>query len=360
MARTRIILLCAAFVAAIGVAVAVTFQRSQDRNRSVAGPSRASDTSATICHELWSAGLELRGVVGERESQGYFDMSPASGDRDEISGIVVFPKERGNRALADTPLGLAGQPSSDGCGVRLREPDADADSDIWTLRMESTERIRGTHETRDGRTEAVAFDVVPKTGCDGAGEWRTFTSPSWPISFEYPATWVVTSDDDDVNIECPSVGALSMGGVTLTFERGRVPPPHISARTAVQNEDGPSAPGEPYWFARGADAQWRVREIGCADAGADHACRLARRSERNGMIVLQGVAGEHRLYRPGIGYLGQGFEIARYLFVIGDQWISLDNGANEHGVEDFSEDGGPVLLEGNSVGDRVVRSVRLR
>jgi hypothetical protein len=356
MARTRGILLCAALVAVIGIAAVLTMWRGQARDGSVAGPSRGSETSTTLCRQFWSAGLELKGVVGGRDARGYFDTSPAPGDPEGVSGIVVFPGERGNRPLADTPIGVAGMPSEDGCSVQLREPDADAKSAVWTLRMESTERIRGIHDMHDGRTEAVAFEVVAKTACDGAGEWRTFSAPEWPITFDYPATWVLTSDDDDVNLECPSLEALASGGTTLTFERGRLPSP-VSGKVAARKEDGGS---DPFWFVRGADGRWRVSDRGCADAASEHVCAVARRSERNRMTVLQGIAGEHRLYRPGVGYLGQGFEISRYLFLFGDQWISLDNGDNEHGVDDFSEEGGPVLLDGNSVGDRVVRSVRLR
>ena len=77
------------------------------------------------------------------------------------------------------------------------------------------------------------------------------------------------------------------------------------------------------------------------------------------MTVLQGAAGEHRLYRPGVGYLGQGGGIVRYLWVLGDRWISLDSTEWSH-YDEIGDDGGPVLLDGDAVGDRVVRSVRRR
>jgi hypothetical protein len=198
----------------------------------------------------------------------------------------------------------------------------------------------------EGQTEAISFNVVLETLCDGAGEWRTFTSPHWPIAFDYPAGWVITDDQDDVNIECPSVTALASGGSYLTFERGAF-----------------EASNEPYWFVRRAGDDWRVRGPGCdpdARPGPQDDCYPARRSARHGLMVLQGAAGEHRRYRPGIGYLGPGSGIIRYLFILGDQWVSLDSaGVNEHS-DDIGEVGGPALLDGEAVGERVVRSIRLR
>jgi hypothetical protein len=76
--------------------------------------------------------------------------------------------------------------------------------------------------------------------------------------------------------------------------------------------------------------------------------------------MLQGAAGEHRMYRPDLGYLGAGSGITRYLFIAGDRWVSLDMaGANGH-FDDIGDDGGPVLLDGDEVGDRMVRSIRRR
>ena len=76
--------------------------------------------------------------------------------------------------------------------------------------------------------------------------------------------------------------------------------------------------------------------------------------------MLQGRAGDHRLYRPGVGYLGQGSGITRYLFIAGDRWVSLDMaGPNGH-HDDIGDDGGAVLLDGDAVGDRLVRSIRRR
>ena len=61
----------------------------------------------------------------------------------------------------------------------------------------------------------------------------------------------------------------------------------------------------------------------------------------------------------GVGYLGQGRGIVRYLWVLGDRWVSLDSTEWSH-YDDLGVAGGPVLFDGDTAGDRIVRSVRPR
>ena len=289
---------------------------------------------------MWQEGFELAGVAGGREAHAYFDMSPVQGAPPEpisgrISGIVLFPQDRVNIPLADAAIGLAGQPGADACAVQLVQHDGD-DEIVWTLRIESRDQLRGHRRLSDGRTEDIAFSIVTATPCSGAGVWRTFSSPEWPITFDYPAAWAITADHDDIAVECPSVTRLANGGSWLSFEQGQF------------ESDA------PFWFSRATEDDWRV------NAGACAACPRARRSERNGITMLQGTAGEHRLYRPGVGYLGPGSGITRYLFIAGDRWVSLDMaGPNGH-HDDIGDAGGAVLLDGDTVGDRLVRSIRRR
>ena len=254
---------------------------------------------------------------------------------DRISGIVLFAQDRGRIPLADAPIGLAGQPGADDCEVQLTRPDGDDDS-VWTLRIESRDQVRGHRRLSDDRTEDITFSLVTATPCNGAGAWRTFSSPEWPITFDYPAAWAITPDHDDIAVECPSVTRLAHGGSWLSFEQGQF------------------ESADPFWFSRSANDDWRVNTGACAS------CPPARRSERNGITMLQGTAGDHRLYRPGVGYLGQGGGITRYLFIAGNRWVSLDMaGPNGH-HDDIGGDGGAVLLDGDTVGDRLVRSIRRR
>ena len=289
---------------------------------------------------MWQEGFELAGVAGGQEAQAYFDMAPVQGapperTSDRISGIVLFPQDRGGIPLADAAIGLVAPPGADVCAVQFTQRDGDDDI-VWTLRIESPAQVSGHRRRRDDRAEDIVFRIVPETSCNGAGAWRTFSAPEWPITFDYPAAWAITPDHDDITVECPSVTRLALGGSWLSFEQGQF------------------GVADPFWFSRSAEDGWRVNARAC------FSCPRARRSERNGITMLQGAAGEHRLYRPGIGYLGPGAGITRYLFIAGDRWVSLDMaGPNGH-HDDIGDDGGPVLLDGDTVGDRLVRSIRRR
>ena len=313
-------------------------------------------------------------MVGARRSQAYFDTWPApgNGDDDLVSGIIVFPDPQRREVLADAVTGLRGRKDDVDCEVQFEDDDDPAGS-IWQVRIEQSRvHITGTRRLADGRTEPLAFNVVPGTKCDGEGQWRTFSAPDWPITFEYPASWKLTADQDDINIECPSVTRLAIGGSYLTFERGRFPPPETKPGAEIAEEFS-----EPYWFFRRPGDVWRVKDGGCdpeaprvqrSGLGARASglempglddCSPARRSERNGTTMLQGAAGEHRLYRPGVGYLGQGAGIARYLWILGDRWVSLDSTEWTH-YDDIRSEGGPVLIDGDDVGERVVRTLKPR
>jgi hypothetical protein len=353
--RPRILLACLAVVDLVLAGAVAGCRVASQPDASPRTSSAAQRLDATQCMALWVNGFETEGVVGGRATRAYFDTASLNGAEERVSGIVVPSERQSSEALADSVTAAIGRNGDLDCDVRLQGEEGIDDS-VWQLRIDSSVRVTGTHRTTDGRTEPVAFTVVPETSCDGAGEWRTFSSPAWPIVFEYPADWTITADEDDVNLECPSVTRLASGGSYLTFERGQFPQPD---RKSVADDDSFT---EPYWFLRRAGDDWRVKDVGCdseAKPGSDDGCYPARRSERNGMTVLQGAAGEHRTYRAGIGYMGQGGGIMRYLWVLGDRWISLDSTESSR-YDDVGRKGGPVLIDGHDVGDRVVRSVRLR
>ena len=75
--------------------------------------------------------------------------------------------------------------------------------------------------------------------------------------------------------------------------------------------------------------------------------------------MLQGSAGEHRLYRPGGGYIGQGGGIMSYLFMLGDEWVRIDSHDTPASIDEM-QSRGPVIFDGEGVTERIVRSVRRR
>ena len=233
MTHRQTILMGVAIVVVMGLATALVIRRGDAQQGSgTRASAEARKPDASTCRAMWEEGFELEGMVGGRESQAYFDMWPAPGNGDEnlVSGIVVFPDAQRREVLVDAVIGLKGRESDNDCDVQF-EGDEDAEDSIWQVRIERIDYVTGTRQLADGRIEPFVFTIVPETACDGAGEWRTFSDPDWPITFDYPASWKLTADHDDVNIECPSVTRLAMGGAYLTFERGQFQPP-----------DGKSAP----------------------------------------------------------------------------------------------------------------------
>jgi hypothetical protein len=344
MTHRRVIITSAAVVVLLVLTASLARRRSDaPQHAGAAGASAGARPLDSTCRAMWEEGFELDGVVGGRESQAYFDMWPAPGrgEHERVSGIVIVRDAQSRAVLADAAIGLNGLPGDDDCDVQFQDR-RDEEGSVWLVRIEGTAHVTGTRRLADSRTEPLAFTIVPETACDGAGEWRTFSHPDWPVRFDYPAGWTLTADHDDVNIECPSATRLAVGGAYLTFERGQF--------------------NDPYWFVRRAGDDWRVNGLGCdpqAPPGQPDPCYPARRSQRNGMTVLQAAAGEHRRYRPGVGYLGQGRGIVRYLWVLGDRWVSLDSTEWSH-YDDLGVAGGPVLFDGDTAGDRIVRSVRPR
>ena len=338
-------------VTLLAVAALVTSRRAFHPSAGIP----ASELTQAECAALWQNGVELAGVVGGRVAQAYFDMAAVSGAPEGLSGIVVVPRDRTNTPLADTPIGLSGARGADACTAELKEHERDADA-TWSLRIEDDARVAGQRRTPDGSADSILFTIVPKTSCDGAGAWRTFSASDWPITFDYPVGWVITADEDDIAIECPSVAQLASGGAWLSFDRGRFPP-----RDTMPATDG--APfTEPFWFTRVGEGAWVVDDPVCGRPSSDarDACAPARRTERNGITILQGAAGDHRLYRPGVGDLGPGHGITRYLFITGDRWVSLDMALADSHHAEVAAGGGPVLLEGKGVGDRLIRTIRRR
>ena len=80
-------------------------------------------------------------------------------------------------------------------------------------------------------------------------------------------------------------------------------------------------------------------------------CSPARKSTWRSMAVLHGSAGEHRLYRFGGSYAGQGGGINHYLLFIGDHHVVVHS-------EEADSDTAP--FEGNGVTARLLRSIRGR
>src|SRR5262245_16543926 len=184
----------------------------------------------------------------------------------------------------------------------------DSTGSAWRLRHVARGLWKGTRSIAAG-FESVSLHVVPATDSGARGPWSTFSSPRWPITFQYPASWRLAEERDSVILECPDAYRLAWGGrpIWLTFGAGR---------EQVEAQDGQRGTRIDRFINFGDE--WLIGFDICERAASerfDGDCQVARESFSRGMTVLQGSVGEDRLYRIDIGYLGQGAGIMSYLFM---------------------------------------------
>jgi len=323
---------CVVSVAAISVVASGARPQRQTSARSAA-PSQG-------CFAHYADSLNLQGRVdGRAVHVNVADGHPAVAPNN-VFGVALYPEEWMRATDGTGATNLDGRTSDDYCTLTLEESGPDGDrSAVWHLRFTSESSLEGTRTAGD-QSAAVVLNVAPPTACDGRGTWRTFRDPGWPITFDYPASWrlrTIVSDETSVVLECPSAATMTFGGAAVTLELG-------SGREEVEAWDGRRGTRIDRFVDFGKDG-WRVGpfEHSCLDEEVvAFSCEVPRKSVRRGVTMLQASVGEHRLYRPAGGYLGQGGGIDQYLLLIGDLWVTIDS------------------ANGDSVSDRLIRSITPR
>ena len=288
-------------------------------------------------------GEHFAGRLGGRSIQAYLGLGYPAQD-DGIFGAFLFPDTWTPGASPDeAAFGIDGE-FTDTCEIEL----IDSGGGIWQLRV-ADGRLIGTRGERGGQSPAVELKVVPETDCSPRGAWLTFRSQQWPVAFDYPASWRVGEDGRDVVVQCPSAERMTNGGSEIWLQLGQGKEPVVAT-------DGRRGDGIDVFVTWGND-QWLIGTM-CEDR-ASALCQPARKSVRRGMTVLQGTLGEHRLYRIGGGYVGQGPGIMSYLFLLGDAWIRIHSHERVASIEQMGVSG-PVIFDGDGVAERLVRSIRPR
>jgi hypothetical protein len=297
------------------------------------------------CARRWSRdGLHLAGRLNGEELRGYLNTGHPAEAEDGVSGIFFYPDrwkptDVGTRTVVNVDGTLAPD-----CAMQMQDPDSGA----WRLHFATPERLEGTLERPDGRS-TLSLRVVPATDCGAGGAWRTFRSPAWPITFDYPASWRLAEQDSSAVIACPSAEKLAWGGSAIWLTRGR-------GREAFVTDDGRSGTSIGL-FATFGNGEWLVGQA-CDESDPGLLCGPARRSEWRGMTVLQGPAGEDRRYRAGGGaYLGQGAGTMAYLFLMRDAWVEIQSQDTPDSITAMGT-AGPVIFDGDGVTERLVRSIR--
>jgi hypothetical protein len=302
------------------------------------------------CAENWPRnGFNLAGRLDDGDIRAYLDLGYPAQSVDGVSGVVIYPSRwQPGQSDVSAEFSLDGTFTND-CQMRLN----DSNGGVWQLRLIAGQGLVGTREHPTRPPATVSLRIVPATDCSGSGAWRTFASARWPIAFDYPASWGLAENSDDVVVECPDVASLARGGAPIWFRLGQ-------GREDVLADDGRRGTRIDRFISLGND-QWLIGET-CEERPPDDLgvfCRVARQSKWRGMTVLQGSAGEHRRYRPGAGYVGQGGGIMSYAFLIADTWVVIHSHDTPASIDDLGSPG-PVLFDGDGVTERMVRSIRLR
>lgn len=302
------------------------------------------------CAENWPrAGLNLAGRLDDGEIRAYLDLGHPAPSHDGIYGFFIYPNRwHAGRRNATDEFSLDGTLTTD-CQVRLN----DSGGGVWRLRFIAGQGLVGTREHPARPPATVSLRIVPPMDCSGRGAWRTFASARWPITFDYPASWRLAENGIELVLECPDPASLALGGTPILFRLGR-------GRQNVVADDGRRGTRIEAFITFGND-RWLIGES-CEGVSPDDRsvfCTVARQSKWRGMTVLQGAAGEHRRYRPGGVYIGQGGGIMSYAFLTGDTWVLIDSHDAPASIDDLGA-AGPVLFEGTGVTERLVRSIKRR
>jgi hypothetical protein len=162
----------------------------------------------------------------------------------------------------------------------------------------------------------------------------------------------LAEERDAITLICPDPSRLAFGGLPIVLTKD-------PEDEKVETADGRSARSIAR-FMTFDDKQWFIGECDEQPPGGPYGvhCQPARRSTWQNMTVLQGSGGEHRVYRFGGRYVGQGGGVVEYLFFVGKRRVGLSS--EEAPIADRLQSQGPVLFEGDDVTARLVRSVRPR
>jgi hypothetical protein len=255
----------------------------------------------------------------------------------------------------DAHVGVLRGTLSPACRLELVESDTapSGRSGTWSIAFTEHGRVTGVRTSSSGVSEPIDFAVTNEPGCDGASTWRTFTDPSSPVTFDYPADWRMEAAPTSVTLVCPNLEDMARGGhwIELAWGSGD------GVRTKAP--DGRDALViEP--FVTFGDDRWRLVADACLrPEPSEIFCHEARPFALNGMAAFYGPSSdEGRRYGPGRGYLGQG-DALRFLFRWERHWLVAR--ADRAGVPDpYGPNASPVSLEGNGVDTRLLRSIRPR
>ena len=319
----------------------------------VASGAAPSVAAAQTCPEG-----HFEGEIGGASVRVYFDSGYPATEPNQLLGTFIYSASWSG---VDDTFALNGT-MTEPCSIRFEEVDYDSRATgAWAITF-ANDRLSGVRTDASGAREVVTLRPSAEVDCSGTGPWRAFRSDQWPITFSYPSSWRLSEHDYGfggehkfgIQLTCPDPARLSSGGFSITLVRG-------TGFKPFETETGRKGERVNIRFFRARPGPWMVGDEECVEATATDLpfrCAFARTAQRFGMTVLQGSVGEHRLYRPGGGYVGQGPGILRYAFLLDDEWVTLDS--EDPPAWDLDDKPGPARFDGDGVTERIVRSIRPR
>jgi len=245
--------------------------------------------------EVW-----LEGTVGDSHVRVYWSVEPDG----ELMGSLYD--------LNDWSVVLLEGSRGPSCGFRITEKrttlsDAPQPERLWegTLRN----RVFSGIWRRSEETGAIRLQKVSPMDCDGRGKWIKFSSPQFPISFEYPDNWrIVETLTKNLRIMCPDPRAMqfSDSGVSIVLNDGE----------NKLRQNGRFTRSEEDWLLSAS-------EIGTSCDPSEALCMKARVSRQDGLTVVYG-SGSTRVYEAGAGYSGIGEEEA-YILLLTDRAVYVSS-----------------------------------
>jgi hypothetical protein len=266
----------------------------------------------------------------------------AAGRRVRLYLAIDWPHEEridgrvsGMGASGERPRFLSGAIAPD-CVVTVDELEGQPRGS-WTLRFESATRLTGRRVEPGSPPSAVRLGAVPAPSCDGRGPWRTFRSAAWPITFDYPESWLLDARDGWVGLSCHSLLSQMRGWDSLAMTEG-LGTGDLDDFPGI----GPIRTLKDFRTVNGRD--WMIGAFCPQEPGGVEApwgCLPARQTVAHGMTLLQG-----RVERSRVTTL-------HYLLLLPARWVALET----YDYLSRLEGGGEVLF-GDDVVSRVVRSMR--
>ena len=324
------------------------------------GSTTALASSAQpACATTWPReGFEFEGRIDEIDVRVFLDTGyPAKDPDNGVSGIVVVWKEWLAGRDESATIGTLDGTFTGDCELVLKDEETARGEYVWRLRFAQDGRLEGTRHYSDGSVNVmqVSLRVIQPTDCGARERWRTYTSARSPVTSQYPVSWRLVETSDYVLLQCPDVHSLAFGADQIAVSTGR-------GREKIEAEDGRVGTMADNFVTFGRD-QWLMSGTSGACERAATApslfCQPARKSRRRGMLLLQGAARECRRYRAGGGYVGLGDGCVDYLFLVGEEWVSIQTESSLIDTEKVGR-GGQVLFDRRDVAGRLVRSVKRR